>query len=823
MRKFLIAAALALVGSSCVAAPEDVSIKGESSPMMVLPAVQMSLESAWSASATGEGRLPGLDVPPQPLVPLPDAAVSAIAGSKTMPVADAAPLPVATAEKPAQAKSLAKSSKRAAADLKSAAAIARSSRRDGAYVEGLYDGSAPADSSVAADEPKTADALELYFGRHGKKSLESSAIFSSVHLMDTPGRKWHWERFRRGAKIGVHSGSQTLFISKVERGITKIIGRLTKNDLEGVYSRDFLRRNDIRRIRQRMIEDLSARNSYKPVGLHSPVRLVRFMPMGRSKRELSENKGEEPFGDRIIERRAYEIPEALARTSKTLPKAVFLDLRLFPQGIPPEIVEDMNKLMNAGVYFVLATPGPISGSGSVEDILTRRLSPGQKDKFHRYKMLALADDGNTAAYYDGNFPKLMPMPRFDRNQIDIMRYAAGQEGVFGLKIARGDAVAMDIPAGQNVKKFSSRYAQTLARLGIASQNYHMIIAQSSRGSVLALRPLDLGSAVPKLLSLMRDHQQLYVNNGDLMVISRDPVLISATPGAAHPAQMAPNLKDDEAADMALASLLPDYRTNQMGDLAASASSISSFLQKRDKNGGRRETVEMFLGHVMHSAFNWALWRYREDGVFPDEDAIVAQARRIWDESIRNEAKMLSLPAGETMSAYYEDIDRLRPMHRAVAAVLKDYPIVLGTELPNIFITPRYKGSQPLYRDIFRLVYDFAAARQTPQGMEILIVDFKTGKTPTNQKIDKDIQPQLYEWVARQAWDKISAAYGSPENLKPVSGISVRFIYPTGAKDPSFNEWGRMRFEKSMKSVMKRIRRDRNVALPGAKKIIKAKT
>jgi len=838
-RSLWIVAALTLLSGALHAAPEEISIDAAPVSVEALPTFPAQLGVGQTLSAglvpdadqtLGQGALGAEATIPSlaaSAAELPTASV--VPGSVSVPAQDkgaveqAAAAPVSAgvssqAQAPVQSKEGKTGRAGAQAVLGSMAAGIESGKPgEMASALGLYDGDAANSfGGAAADEgASAAESLEVYFSRHDKKALESSSAFTTIRLMDTSGRRWHWGRFRRGAKINVHAGSHTLFVSQVQNAATKAIGKLVKTDFAGVYSKEFISRHGIAAIRKRLVEDLAARNASKPVDIQSQVRVVHFMPFGEAKQKIAENKREEAFGA-VVERRNYAIPPALAEASKFLPKTVVLDLSLFPQGVPPEIIEDINKLMNAGVYFILTTDKPLSGPDSAEEILTKRLSPLQKDKFHRYKLVTLADNGNTLATYDGKFPKPIPMPRFDRGQLDLMNLAAQEQGVFKPEIDRPDAFAAPVPEDVAPEAFKTRYEASLQELGLSARQYKISVMSGRDGALVVLRPLDAGSAIPVALSLLQDRQQLYVNPSDMMVISRDPMLLAATKGALHPAVMDQSLDGEAAADMAFASLLPEYRNNEPGDLATSASGISSFLQHRNYEGGRRETVEMFLGHVMHSAFNWAIWRYRADGVFPDAEALVAQAKTIWDETIRFEGKMLALPPGQTMSAYYEDIGRLRPMHTAVAAILKDYPIVLGTELPNLFVVHRYKGSTPEYRDIFRMVYDFAAARETPEGYEVVIVDFKTGKTPTNHKIDKDVQPQLYEWVARQAWEKISKTYGSSENLKPVTDIAVRFVYPTGSKAPAFNEWGRMRFEKSMKSVLRRIRKSWGVSLPGAK-------
>ena len=119
-----------------------------------------------------------------------------------------------------------------------------------------------------------------------------------------------------------------------------------------------------------LVQDLKDRQARKPgaptpVSTQSEIRLVRFLSSVKA-RELPENKDESAYP--VAPRTQFALPAALQGINVLLPKTVIIDMRLFPNGVPYPLLEDMTKLMKAGVYFVLLSDKPNANqAGSVED------------------------------------------------------------------------------------------------------------------------------------------------------------------------------------------------------------------------------------------------------------------------------------------------------------------------------------------------------------------------------------------------------------------------------------------------------------------------
>ena len=164
---------------------------------------------------------------------------------------------------------------------------------------------------------------------------------------------------------------------------------------------------------------------------------------------------------------------------------------------------------------------------------------------------------------------------------------------------------------------------------------------------------------------------------------------------------------------------------------------------------------------------------------------------------------------------------MRTMHAVTADILKVYPIAIGTELSNMLVFDNYKKGVADNRDILRLIFDFVVAREMPDGtLEVAVVDFKTGQTPTLQNLEKDVQVQLYDLAIRKMWPKISIPFGALGVRRPVSDYKIRFVYPSAGYQPLLNEWSRIKFERFLRNVMNRIRKHN--APPAPKPAAKAK-
>lgn len=681
------------------------------------------------------------------------------------------------------------------------------------------DGSAEPETVTSEIAPNPAEVLEMRFSRDAKKALKASALSASVRLIGGKGSQWYWERFKRGTDVRVLVGGQTFFVSKVEAGKTLTIGELLKKDFEGVYSPQVLKGKGAVELRKKLMEDLAAYNRYsKPgmpaiIGLRSKVRLVKFMTYGAAKALPGNHEVPLP----VVPRAQLPIPAALANAKNFLPKIVMLDMRLFPDKVGGEFLEDMGKLMKAGVYFVLMSDKPSQGPGSLEEQLTKGLTNRQRDGVTRYKMITVTGGGTQISEYKGSFASPLPAQRFSKDKLDIMEHAARAVG--GTVVAsKGYELGISGPAGVAPAELAARYAAALERYGIPAGQYFASSEERVGKPVVTLRPTSLVGSLPQLYKGMQDNQGLYVLPSDMMVITRDPELLKATAGSVQPSRLS-ELQGGELVDMSMAALLGGYRENMPADFAASASKISSFQKYKDSLGGDFYNVYMLMGHVMHSAFNWAVWKYRTEGKFPSADELVARGEANWrHEEASRTKKMIDKP-GETLAGYHEVmVSRLRTMHTVTADILKQYPIVIGTELPNLFVINRYDKTKTMsHRDILRLVFDFAVARETPEGLEVMVVDFKTGQTPSIQTLGKDTQYQLYDLGSRALWKEMGVPYGLAGEQKKVVRYGVRFIFPVEAYEPELTEQSRIVFEKFIKNTMGRMRKAMAPPLPPSSK------
>ena len=731
------------------------------------------------------------------------------------PSAAAAALPTAVAaltgpDVGARAGTSAASAPRAAAsghaldDLKAAAAAAD---EEANVPEDIPNGAADAVPQL----------LEMFVPGESRKGVKSGNLTAHVGLIRGKGSEWYWGKFQKGMTIALKSGGKTMFATKVENAKTIKIASMQLQDFAGLFTAQRMAGKTVYDLRNALVQDLKKRearryNGPAPVSMQTEVRMVRFLSSVKA-RELPENRDEPAYP--VLPRRQFDLPPALQGLNHLLPKAVLVDMRLFPDGMPYPLIEDMTKLMKAGVYFVLLSHAADSGPGSVEDLLTRQLGLKQRDLISRYKMLVLSDDGNSL--HSGNFSKPLPSVRFTPEQLEMMAFVAASQASAASVDAKSTRFEVVLPKGADAEKFRASVFKSLQTMSLHPEKWQWSLSSREGKPVITVRPQNLVSALPHLMEVMRVHERLYVNNNDLMVISRDQTLLGALPGSVQPA--AHLQSDGEAfADQSLASLLGPYRENKPEDLAVSASKISSFLQDPNRGAGDFGNIYMMTGHVMHSALlNWAIWRYRNTGVLPTADEIVATGNEVWEHEIRAAKKNLLSHTGENLAGFYETVEkRLRATHQIVSEVLKSYPIVVGSELPNLFMIDHWKKGAFDHSDILRLIFDLVVARENADGtIDVMIVDLKTGQVANLQNLEKDVQVQLYDMVVRQMWKKLPLPYGGTGKPHTVANFKLKFVYTAGAYQPELNDWSRLKFGKFIERVTNRIRRHNNPPAPKA--------
>ena len=786
------------VAPVAISAPSAMSL---GSPAVLVPSAGLSAALAPSAA---------------PAAASPVAAALAPAAAPALAAPSALPVPLAPAALPSRPSSVRAESE----PVSPAAALSRMRELPAAASGRAFDGatgkaaaSSPEDVDVPEDLPTdSAEASviqmpELFVTKESKLGIKKGVLTSHVGLIKSKGSEWYWDKFKKGELIALKSGSQTMFVTRVEGAKTVKIASMQRKDFEGLFTPQRMAGKTIYQLRAALVQDLKDRQARRPgapapVSTQSQVRLVRFTSSVKA-RQLPENRDESAYPP--APRAAVELPAAMQGLNHLLPKTVLVDMRLFPNGVPYPLIEDMTKLMKTGVYFVLLSDKRNDGPGSVEDLLTRKLSIKQRDQISRYKMVILSDDGNSLSGYSGNFSKPLPSVRFTTQQLEIMSYVAQTIGA-GVE-AKTTRVDIILPEGANAESTRDMLFSSMRAMSLNPAQWQWSVSERDGRTVVSIRPQNLVSAVPHLLEVMREHEGVFANNSDLMVISRDPALLAALPGSVQPAS---HLASDgeRLADESLAALLGPYRENRSGDLAASASKISSFIQNPNRGFGDFGNVYMMTGHIMHSAFNWAVWRYRNTGVLPTAEETVEVARGIWEHEARGSAKNLLGRPGESLAGFYETVEmRLRAMHEVAAEVLQVYPIAIGTELANMVVVDRWKKGGMDRRDVFRLIFDFVVARKTAEGkLEVAIVDFKTGQVPTLQSLEKDTQVQLYDLLVRRMWKELPVLYGATGERIPVEDYKLFFVYTAGAYQPNLNDKSRRKFDKFLNNVMNRIRR-----------------
>ena len=818
----------ALLAPSSAFAQMRVSVPGASAGA---PTVVPSFGTGLSAPSV---TAPSLSAPSLSLTPVLSAPALVPSALKPVAAAAKAAVPagvVPAAQKPVDPEAPAKPSALNAlrdmpATLESAPAAA--GRFDGAKVrDALEEPVEPETVTSEISDQNVQEDLALWFTRKQQTDIKKNQVYALVRPVLGNGSRRYWEKFEEKKSLVIKVAGQGMFVSKVTYARTVPINRMTLKDFQGVYSKSMLRGKTIYKLRAKLIAELNERNDRTTRGQSgvvtqlSEVRVVRVMPFGEA-RLLPENKDEEVYAP--VARTQYALPAAMQGLNHMSPKVVFLDMRLFKDGVPFPLIEDMTKLMKSGVYFVLLSDKPNDAPGSVEEQLTRGLSMKQKEQISRYKMVVLADDGNVLQSYDGAFARYLPTRRFSGQEQELMRFAARQLSLASLISSHGTELIVTVKKGADAVATREAVVAQMKSLGLPADSWQTSISRTGdTDAFVIVRPQNLASAVPHLLETLRDQEGLYVNPGDMMTISRDEALLAATKGSVQPSALLEQ-QGAELADASLAAILGPYRENRSGDLAASASKITSFIYNPDRVGGgfNGGSIYMMMGHVMHSAFNWAVWKYRNEGVFPSADETVAAAEKIWlHEESQREGRNIDRP-GENLAGFHEVmVGRMRTMHAVTADILKVYPIAVGTELSNMLVFDNYKKGVPDNRDILRLIFDFVVAREMPDGtLEVAVVDFKTGQTPTLQNLEKDTQVQLYDLAVRKMWPTLSVPYGANGERRKVSDYKIRFIYPSAGYQPILNEWTRIKFERFLRNVMNRIRRHN--APPAPKPEAKAK-
>ncbi|MBI3297607.1 MAG: hypothetical protein HYZ75_05555 [Elusimicrobia bacterium] len=692
---------------------------------------------------------------------------------------------------------------------------------EGERGDGLSASAAAPEAGAAAFAPtEHTDTLDLWVGRTTQGKLFDSKVSASIRMINNERSEWFWGKYQRELPVRVVAGNRMLFVTRILDAETKPVSELTLRDLKAYFGSSVAKSKAgedeaglVARLKVRLLAELRAKAARNPgapkvIGEDTKVRVLHFMPYNQAQ-HLPENETEAV--SEIRPRKPVSVPEVLKPLSRMLPRLVLIDLKLLGDRVPWDLLEDMGKLQKAGMSFVLLSD---KSQEEVDKMIERGMTLRQRDDLTRWKMFSLSNDGNTLYGYSGSFPKLKTARGFQRHEIDIIRHAAAAAAPEGVVVEdKSFGVTVRPKRGVSVSELEAALSRQIQRFGLPGDSFALTRTEVDGKPAVRVRPTTLDRAVPQLLADLQENEGLYLNDQHVMTVSENPAVKGALAGSLHAADHMAGVAREDYVETALAAMLGSYRENRVGDLAASASSIKSFKAKRfEYGGGSGNRIPMLLGHVAHTAFDWAVMKYVETKELPAFEELWQKALTIWDrEHLAETVNLLGSPRERTLG--YRDAmqARMRTMYDEFARTVKLYPIVLGSELPNLLVVDRYDAQgRPAHRDIFRGLYDVVLARRVADGLEVLVGDFKTGQTPALQHMAKDVQVLLYDFFSRSMWDTIAVPYTVSADIEKVVNRIIGFIYPRGMQGVSIGEFERLPFELFLANIMQRTRKHKGV-------------
>lgn len=661
------------------------------------------------------------------------------------------------------------------------------------------------------------ETLDLWVGKAAKNKLYNSQVSASIRMINNKGSAWFWGKYQKELPVRVLSGGKMLFVTRITEAETKKVKDLDLRDLKAYYGASIARLEAgmteaqlVAKLRVRLLDEMRFKasrnaNSPKVISTESEVRVLHYLPY-RQAQHLPEN-GVEPTPT-VRPRNPVTVPESLKALARMLPRVVLIDLRNMGDKLSFDILEDMGKLEKSGVTFVLLTDKP---QESVEKMIEKGVTLQQRDDVVRWKLLSLSNDGNTLYGYSGSFAKLLASRTFEPHQVAVIRTGAAASALEGTIVEdKAYGLSMKPKKGVTAEALKASLERNIVRFGLPASSFAVTVNEDG---TVRVRPGTLEDSMGWLREKLESEQGIYANPEQIVTVTESAAIKNSMPGSIHAAAEMTATASADKAETALAAMLGAYRENRVGDFVASASSIKAFKQKRFyESGGNGTNIYMLLGHVAHTAFDWAMQVYNKTGQLPPYAELQAKAHQIWDkESIEQTVHLMS-KARESALGYRDSMDaRMQTMYLELQEAVKLYPISLGTELPNLMVVERYnKAGEATHRDIFRGLYDLVLARRTDKGLDVMIGDFKTGQTPALQHMLKDVQVLLYDFFSRTMWQTLAAPYSVLGVFEPVVRRSLGFIYPRGMQGVSIGEFDRLPFESLMTNMMNGMRKRRGV-------------
>jgi hypothetical protein len=596
--------------------------------------------------------------------------------------------------------------------------------------------------------------------------------------------------------------------------------------LKGVVP-DYQLKAPIKQLRQMFIDRLEEDRKVwhandEPVNAKTLVRVIKFKSyIDLYKEAHGKDAVPEPEPVKAREPLAVKAEGALTPLSFLKPRAVFVDMDLFDGPVPREFLTDMAKLQRTGVYFIAFSRKPYSAPGSVREKLIRQMSSYQLSMLMPNRFMAVTDNGAVVSMLPkGGNVTPVDVLGFSPNAAEVLRDAA-QKASEEIGIAPKDAKEIAQPA---IREAADEFPGLTRREGSARKDpavrfqieFAKTVTQAQSGQWVArfekwlksqaieaqvsldqlpdgrfrvtAQRTDLAASFDRLKKAMGVEFGEYLNPNDILVLSENPALKAANPHFDFAKES--GLKGATLADNAMGLMLGANRESQDGDRSGSASRISSFRRDRQqymteiliKEDKAEQNINFFSGHVVHSANDWVVSQILI-GNRPTEAEYRAELTRRWDAGTK-EFKAIGMPEGETTEGMLrESTQRGVSMYRMILAAKDRGEIIVGTEIPFEFTLKKYQKRTEAQKGRYHLhgQFDFVAIRPDPKDPthgKAVIYDFKTGPAQSRQKLDKDIQVQLYTYYARRYWQgqDFPVPYFSGAQKIHIDAVGVEFMY-----------------------------------------------
>lgn len=696
------------------------------------------------------------------------------------------------------------------------------------------------------------DRLELqlmYAGTYARGLIDSHIWGDVKFVKPTEGSQWWWNKFNKGETILISAGSDKLFYTQLTEGRTVPIGQLTKEDLAGIFTTADIARNPISELRKAVIERLTkAHKGQFDITLRTSVRLVHFKTPKQLNAENREGQPKTDVYDPLAPRAELRIPKdsPLHRLNEYYPKAVMVDLDLFGDRIPPRLLEDMGKLQRSGVKFVFFSNTTGKSYKAQQTQILGAL----------YGSIFALDGGAlvTAHSRDQAHTRVADLlTEYDRGLLlQQAKQAAYELGINANEVSEAYTAGPDGAKKASASYFTGQLSPTADAEAFKTALQARLEANGLRGLVL----LDPAGKGPRRFRIQHRHitssmsdvvralqtMGVYANPQEILVISDDSanakslevavreLVAKDAPGVSErqsAIQAAPDAKSlagvplagTELLENAIGAVLGEYRQNMKGDFITSASGLDSFAHYTDRFFSQElikgeENVYAFWGHETHDVMNWVAWVQRNTGKAPSEEEAVERLRRQWDEAVHSPELAVYLPPGRDFVDLREAaVGRLKGIYQVYARIMAIPGVhFIGTEVPNIFSLRNLDRKLGEMRRVFiRTIFDFVALIPSPdgKGMDLWIMDFKSGVVPTQEILIKKIQPRTYRLFTSYKWSELPREYAvaSDDKVK-VKSTELEFIYNrTGVYVP-LNNWDDRRTELEIIRLADKMRLDK---------------